>query len=1128
MKPDSDGEEMLFREVAKLPPADRGRFLALKCAGNLVLRDRIEALLGAHDSTSFMKDLPEEDSAIRIDPSMTEGDPIGQSIGRYKILERIGEGGCGVVYVAEQSSPIRRRLALKLIKLGMDTEQVVARFEGERQALAMMDHPNIAKVHDASATESGRPYFVMELVRGIQITEYCDENRLPIRERLALFVRVCHAIQHAHQKGIIHRDIKPSNILLTLHDGVPVPKVIDFGIAKAMHGRLGETTVYTQLNQLVGTPAYMSPEQAEMSSLGVDTRTDIYGLGVLLYELLVGKTPFDGKELVASGLDEMRRIIRQVEPLRPSARLARMPQEQLASIARRQNTDGAKLVQQLKGDLDWIAIKCLEKDRTRRYETANALAMDIERHLQDEPVLASPPSRTYRLIKLVRRNTGAFAVSALFLAALVAGIVVSVSLMLRAKQAENLAQNETIRALEAERKAKDSAALATAERNRAEVNLYAADMNVVQEALARSNIRLARERLRHHEPKAGSVDHRGWEWYYFSQLARGDEVFKVQTNGARVIAVLPSKLPHHALVAWQNGSLELRNMASLEAPIFLAQTEGELRSVILDSSGSYVAAYSTNSTITFWDWRDPFKLIPDARSESIRPLRSFYGPGKLILTQAKDPNGPWEVAGSDIGLSAIWKYQTDEVPRVLPESGQGGIFSRHGQFAITGTWAERATICNTADSSVLRKIPNIGRAMQMALSPDDRWVLISSYDGAILCDVRTGHTSPLKQGGKPVRALHGQFSADSKRFATSHADGTVGVWDVSQRAEIGRLRGNESDVAAIAFSQDGEWLMTADSIDGALLGFRSKPSPRTNHAFSIFSPAVFTVDNSFFAVGDKSNNSYHCSIVNPVTRQTRTIPAEPNPVGFTRDGSLLITATVAEPLPVSMGRLLGLKYWNISKGELEAAFDFIETNHIISAVALSPDGGTLAAGDNLGNVHLFDTRTGIRTNTLPSTLPSTDSRVWNLVYSPDGKRLAVGIVGDVSLWDLQKTERILSRNSVGSPVAISSDGRHLAFSTDKEIQILEIETGTTQILSGHRERIYWLAFSPDGRTLASGGEDLKLWNLPAGRVVTSFEFEEPVMYVRFSPDAKHLIGGMVGKAYIWSVDLPATNSPRRF
>ncbi len=365
------------------------------------------------------------------------GEEPGATIGRYKLLEKVGEGGFGAVYVAEQKEPVRRRVALKILKLGMDTRQVVARFEAERQALALMDHPNIAKVLDGGATEKGRPYFVMELVRGIWITQYCDQNKVPPRKRLELFVQVCHAIQHAHQKGVIHRDVKPSNILVTLHDGAPVPKVIDFGIAKATQQELTDKTVYTQLQQFIGTPAYMSPEQAEMSGLDIDTRSDIYSLGVLLYELLTGRTPFEGRE--SMGVEAMRKAIREEEPARPSTRVAGLAGEERSSTAARRSLEAPRLVHVLRGDLDWIVMKCLEKDRTRRYETANGLAVDIVRHLSDEAVSARPPSAGYRFQRAVRRHRVAFGAGVAVSGALVLGMVGSTWQAVRARRAEALA-----------------------------------------------------------------------------------------------------------------------------------------------------------------------------------------------------------------------------------------------------------------------------------------------------------------------------------------------------------------------------------------------------------------------------------------------------------------------------------------------------------------------------------------------------------------------------------------------------------------------------------------------------------------------------------------------------------------
>jgi hypothetical protein len=422
----------IFSEAVRLSnPAARNAYLDNACGRDGPLRREVESLLSAHDQAgSFLertKRLPTPDFS-------TEHPDL--KIGRYQLLQQVGEGGFGTVWMAQQLEPVQRKVALKIIKPGMDTKEVIARFEVERQALALMDHPNIAQVLDAGVTPAGRPYFVMELIEGLPITDYCDREKLSTNDRLRLFLKVCQAVQHAHQKGIIHRDLKPRNVLVKLQDGEAVPKVIDFGVAKALGQKLTERTIATARHHLIGTPAYMSPEQAELSGLDVDTRSDIYSLGVMLYELLTGVTPVDGEALGKAGWEELRRMICEVEPVKPSSRLSRLSEAQAAASATQRRVDPSKLRRLIRGDLDWIVMKALEKEQNRRYQAAIALIQDLERHLRNEPVTAVAPTLAYRAGKFIRRHRVAVAVSGVILCILGAGIGVAARLTTRAAEAE--------------------------------------------------------------------------------------------------------------------------------------------------------------------------------------------------------------------------------------------------------------------------------------------------------------------------------------------------------------------------------------------------------------------------------------------------------------------------------------------------------------------------------------------------------------------------------------------------------------------------------------------------------------------------------------------------------------------
>jgi WD40 repeat protein/serine/threonine protein kinase len=1164
-------EESLFVAALEKPtPAQRQAFLEEVCGQDVALRARVQVLLEA-DARS--RGILERRPAL-VDATATYTPPatVGQTIaGRYKLLEEIGEGGMGTVWVAEQTEPVKRKVALKLIKPGMDSKAVLARFAAERQALALMDHPNIAKVLDGGLTETGRPFFVMEYVKGVPITEYCDATRLSVPERLDLFTQVCSAVQHAHQKGIIHRDLKPSNILVAPYDGKPVPKVIDFGLAKAMHQPLTERTLHTAHGTVVGTPVYMSPEQAQLSNLDVDTRTDVYSLGVLLYELLTGTTPLDKKRFRKAAWDEVRRIICEEEAPRPSTRLSSTAT--LPSLAACRQTKPVDLTKLIRGELDWIVMKALEKDRSRRYDTATALRQDIQRYLADEVVEARPPSMGYRVSKFVRRHKGQVIAASLVLLALVGGIVGTTLGLFEARRQEQIAHEETAekekaRLAEAERvKERDAAlkleALRVKERDAANDELRhrlgVSAMLLATAAYDSRDYELAVRRL-----SKVPVEQRGWEWRYLKRQIHGG-IFTLygHTSGVKSAAYSPDGTRIVTAGGDENHTFEAKvwdartGMHLFDLKGLPPRVQGNRFPVILS------AAFSPDGKRILTAGGDKAARVHDVTTGSLQLELKGHGKGFAgVVTcncAAFSPDGARIVTAYTRGTDSLvmvrdartgealreWRVQPNHYVACL-------AFSPDGARILTGGLDQAVKVWEVQTGKLLLSAKGMmSPNSSVAFSPDGQRIVAGQEDGtAKVIDAQTG-AFLLELKGRPrlpyfvppfTRGILGvAFSPDGTRIVTAGVTGEACVWDARTGAELLELKGHTFMVMNAAFSPDGERIITA-SADGTAKVWDARTGTPRLELGGIkggATCAAFSPDGTWIVAGGGSGErgGGEATVWDARTGMPRFtlkgLKGRVESVTVSKDGTRFVTGGEAA-------------VWDARTGQALVELKRL-TERVIGA-SFSPDGPRIATRTVTGGVPNARARSGVkvwdmRTGALLRDLTEPDPhsggvmvgwRGESVAFSPDGTRIVLGGYrtreGRATVADVRTGAtlvELIEHNGAVHCAAFGGDGKRVVTGgSDMTVKVWDAEKGGPALLDlrGHTGEVNAVAFSPDGTRIISGSEDrtVRVWDARTGVPLAELKGHRGgVTSVSFSADGNRLLTAGGGEVFVWDAPIPS-------
>jgi WD40 repeat protein/serine/threonine protein kinase len=1129
--PDANPKLMtIFGEaLERSDQAERAAYLAKACGDDQALRDRVEVLLAAHDEAGrFLEPESQVDSETIIPEtvgalaaSVPETDPASQSVtghhpangpittiadasaadtirrfvpgqvvaGRYTLLDILGEGGMGTVYRAKQTEPVKRQVALKLIKIGMDSRAVLARFDAERQALALMDHPNIARVYDGGTTEAGQPFFVMELVSGLPITEYCDRERLSVRARLELFVSVCQAVQHAHQKGIIHRDLKPGNVLVTEVDGRPMPKVIDFGVAKATEFKLTDQSL-ADSGAIVGTPAYMSPEQADPSSMDIDTRTDVYALGVILYELLAGSPPIDAKQFHRGAILEMLRMVREVDPPRPSTKVSTAAA--LPNIAASRAIEPEQLKRALHGDLDWIVMKAIEKDRSRRYETANGFAADVLRHLASEPVLAAPPSQAYRLRKFVRKHRGSVVAASLVVLALVGGIVGTSWGLIRAERSRAAEAKRVEERDEALDKADKARRTADARAEDLKYQLGVSDFLLANAAYDNGNgdVRLTAERL-----EKVPEEQRRWEWHYLKRLSRGG-LFTLYGHTDSVMSVSFSRDGASIVTGSSDGTAKVWDSRTGALTLDLRGHMGSVYCASFNPDGTRIVTGSWDDSAKVWDSRTGARLLDLRVHTSAVHSASFSPDGKRVITSGGSKNMP--------GLAEVWDAQTGTLLfRLRGHAGDinQASFSPDGTRIVTGGDDKVVRLWDGLTGSLLLEMKGHNSSVSSAaFSPDgSRLITGSSGDTAKVWDARIGKLSVELKDANAVRKA--TFSPDGTRIVTVSSDFTAKVWEARTGIGLHELRGHTSGVYDAAFSPDGMRIVTASEDKTAKVWDAQTPTPgvqlngHTGSLTSIsFSPDGMHVVTSS---GDRTAKVWCVRTGSPL----RNLKGHSNVVSsasFSPDGTRIVTASWDKTA----------KVWDVRTGAVihELKADLYQVN----AASFSPDGSRIVTAGGAGTAKIWDASTGA----LLLELKGHVGGVQSASFSPDGTRVVTGGWDDTAkVWDARTGVHLLDLKGHAGPVytaSFSPDGVEIVTASfDYTAKLWDARTGMAIIeLRGHTHKLFSASFSPDGKRVVTGGIDTtaKVWDVRTG--LPLLDLKGHTSKVRggcFSPDGRRIV-----------------------